>query len=277
MILTRGFRLLVVAASILLLAGPLSAAEPREDGGTTRNGKIETCVYLKAARFVWKEFDGGSRLLEESGPRYGLGIFQYYELNRLTFRPFLELYGGNVDYDGQTQGGTPFVTDTNYAGGRAGFDVGGVILRNPAFSLEPFVGFAFDYWERDIESGAGGIGYKETWRSTSARGGLRGEIGAGWRRVRFFGEAALTWPFSNSNRADLPVIGTVEVRPKDKLGWSAEAGMRAGPVRIAFVYEMVNFSRSDETLVPLGGGIALSFLQPDSEYSVYGLTVGWLF
>lgn len=95
--------------------------------------------------------------------------------------------------------------------------------------------------------------------------------------MRFFGEAALTWPFSNTNRADLPLIGTVKVRPEGDLGWSAEAGFRAGRVHIAFYYEMVNFSRSDEIAVPVGVGMAVFFAQPESESSAYGITVGWLF
>lgn len=273
----KAFLPLFLATSILFLSGPLPAAETVEGGERTQTGKIETCVYLKAENFVWKEYEGSSRLLEESGPRYGLGIFRHYQRNGLTFRPMAEVYGGNVDYDGQTQGGTPVVSETNYLGGKAGFDVGGVITLDPAFSLEPFIGFGAEYWERDIESGGGGVGYREQWESYSVRGGLRGETGSGSRGARIFGEAALKWPFSNANRADFPVIGKVKVRPEGELGWYAEAGVKAGPVRIAFFYEMVNFSKSDETVVPLGGGLALFVWQPDSEYYVYGLTAGWLF
>jgi len=273
----KAFLPLFLAVPILFLSGSLLAAEWGEDGGRTQKGKIESCVYLKVENFVWKEFEGGSRLLEETGPRYGLGVFRHYNRNGLTFRPMVELYGGNVDYDGQTQGGIPIVTETNYLGGKAGFDAGGIITPTPAFYLEPFVGFGAEYWERDIDSSGGGIGYRERWESFSARGGLRGEAGSGSGSVRVFGEAALKWPFSNVNRADLPVIGKVKVRPKGDLGWNIEGGIKAGPVRIAFFYEMVNFSKSEEKVIPLGGGMALFFWQPDSEYYVYGLTAGWLF
>lgn len=273
----KAFLPLFLAASILFFPRPLPAMEWGEGGEGMQKGKIETCVYLKAENFVWKEFEGGSRLLEESGPMYGLGIFSHYIRNGLTFRPMVEVYGGNVGYEGQTQGGTPIITETNYLGGKAGFDAGGIITLNPAFYLEPFVGFWAEAWERDIESRGGGIGYKERWGSFSARGGLRGEAGSGSGGVRVFGEAALKWPFSTVNRADFPVIGKVNVRPEGRLGWTTEAGVKAGPVRIAFFYEMVKFSKSDEMVVPLGGGIALVVWQPDSEYSVYGLTAGWLF
>jgi hypothetical protein len=269
--------LFFLAASILFFPRPLPAVESGEGSEGMQKGKIETCVYLKAEGFVWKEFEGGSRLLEESGPRYGLGIFRHYNRNGLTFRPMVEVYGGTVDYNGQTQGGFPIVTETNYLGGNAGFDAGGVITLTPAFYLEPFVGFGVEYWERDIESSGVGIGYRERWESYSARGGLRGEAGSSSGGVRVFGEAALKWPFANANRADLPVIGKVKVRPEGELGWNTEAGIKAGPVRIAFFYEMVKFSKSDEIVVPIGGGLALLFWQPDSKYYVYGLTAGWLF
>jgi hypothetical protein len=273
----KSFLSLLLAAPILFFPGLLPAAERGEDGGRTRKATIETCVYLKAENFTWKEFEGDARILEESGPRFGLGIFRRYERNGLTFRPMAEAYGGNVDYDGQTQGGTPVATETNYVGGKAGFDAGGVIPLGPASYLEPFLGFLGDYWERDIESSGGGIGYRERWTSVSVRGGLRGETGSETAGVRIFAEAAVAWPFSNANRADFPVIGKVKVEPKGEPGFSAEAGMKAGPVRIALFYEYVSFAKSDETVVPLGGGAALSVWQPDSEYSVYGLTAGWLF
>jgi len=269
----KAFLALFLAAPILLISGPLTAAERAEDGGGTQKGSVETCVYLKAEQFVWKEFDGRSRLLKESGPRYGLGIYRRYERNEMTFRPMAEVYAGNVDYDGQTQGGTPVATETNYLGGKAGFDAGGVITLNPALRLEPIVGFRAEYWERDIESTGAAIGYREHWQSFS----LRGETGSGSAGMRVFGEAALNWPFSNVNRADFPVTGKVKVRPEGKLGWSAEAGLKAGPVRIALFYEMVNFSKSDDAVIPLGGGLALLIFQPDSEYYVYGLSAGWLF
>jgi len=273
----KAFLPLVLAAQILLVSGPLIAAERGEDGGETQKGRAETCVYLKAEQFVWKEFQGGSRLLKESGPRYGLGIDRLYERNRMTFRPMAEAYGGSVDYDGQTQAGAPVATETNYLGGKAGFDAGAVITLGPALRLEPIVGLRADYWERDIESTGEAIGYRERWESFSLRGGLRGETGSGPAGIRVFGEAALTWPFSNANRADLPVVGKVKVRPEGKLGWSAEAGMKAGPVRIALFYEAVNFSKSDEAVVPIGAGLALVVFQPDSEYYVYGLSAGWVF
>ncbi len=269
---------LVLTASILLIPGLLPAAGQDKDDEQARKGRVETCVYLKAEQFVWKEFDGGTRLLKESGPRFGLGIFRHYEKNRLTFRPMAEVYGGSVDYDGQTQGGTPVATDTNYVGGKIGFDAGGVVTPGSAIRLEPFAGVRVEYWDRDIESTADAIGYSERWESATLRGGLRGETGPGWgRRVRLFGEAALQWPFSAANRANFPFIGKVKVRPDGMLGWSAEAGMKTGPVRVALFYEAVRFSKSEPVVIPLGGGSALLLLQPDSDYYVYGLSAGWLF
>lgn len=268
---------LSLAASLLLFSRPLQAAEEGNNGMRMQIGKSETFVYLKAEKFVWKESDEGGRLLEESGPRYGLGIVHHAVRNGMTFRPMAEIYGGTVDYDGQTQGGTPLATETNYLGGKIAFDAGGVITLNPSFFLESFVGFGIDYWERDIESTSVGIGYLEQWSSYSVRGGLRGEAGSGSTGVRIFGEAALKYPFSNENRAEFPGLGKLTVRPEGEIGWSAEAGMKAGPVRIAFFYEMVRFSKSDITAVLVAPGDTQFFLQPDSEYSVYGLTAGWVF
>ncbi len=268
---------LVLAASILLLPGLLPAAEQVGDDGPAQEGRVETCLYVKAEQFVWKEFEGGTRLLKESGPRFGLGIFRHYEKNRLTFRPMAEVYGGRVDYDGQTQAGVPVAVDTNYVGGKIGLDAGGVVTPDSAIRLEPFAGVRGEYWERDIESAVNAAGYRERWESATLRAGLRGESGPGSRRARLFGEAALQWPFWAANRADFPGVGEVKVRPEGLLGWSAEGGVKAGPVRVALFYEKVRFSKSEPVAVPLGGGAALLLLQPDSDYYVYGVSAGWLF
>ena len=50
--------------------------------------------------------DGGSELLKESGPIYGLGASTKLDIIKsLTLKFKSELFGGSIEYDGQTWAG----------------------------------------------------------------------------------------------------------------------------------------------------------------------------
>ncbi|MGE5172274.1 MAG: hypothetical protein ACM3MD_00440, partial [Betaproteobacteria bacterium] len=86
----------------------------------------EADIYVAFDSFVWKEFVGdGSRLLKESGTLTGVGFAYRKEFsNNMTLNPKVELFGGNVDYDGSTQSGVPVTTTVNYFGAKLEGDLG---------------------------------------------------------------------------------------------------------------------------------------------------------
>ena len=101
-------------------------------------------LYFIIENFNWEEFIDGSSALEESGPLYGLGFTAKLggEIpNPIAFKFKGELFGGNVDYDGQTQGGIPASLDTDYTGFKAEIDIGWqIFIRESSSSIEPFLG-----------------------------------------------------------------------------------------------------------------------------------------
>ena len=168
-------------------------------------------VYAKIESFTWKEFDGGSQLLKESGPIYGIGLSVKGDIFKsLTLKTRGELFMGSVDYDGQTQAGTPVETDTDYKGLKIEVDGGRKIIEKEESSFEPFVGLGVRRWTRDIQSTGSAIGYEETWKSLYARLGIRGDH-TNPNKLIVFAEAAVKLPIYNENEIDGSAFGVGDV------------------------------------------------------------------
>jgi hypothetical protein len=275
----RSAVLMVVLTAAALAAPPGAAAQGGGDpffGGGIGDRVTESRLYATVEYFVWKEFDGGMKLLEESGPLYGIGYARDYASEAVTFRPRIEVFGGTVDYDGATWGGTPVASDTGYIGFRVEGDVGRIFAAGDAFAIEPFGGIGYSYWERDIESTAVSIGYRERWSSVYARLGVR--AGSGIRPAspsRVFGAIGMIWPFANRNTAELPDIGDVKVEPKGRPSLFAEAGIAYRALSVSLFYRGMRFDESDPVpVIPLGDGMFLAVFQPDSESDTFGVRAG---
>lgn len=264
-----------IAAFLLLfgLAGAPSASAARFGG--VEEPTLSTSIQY----FTWEEFDGGQRLLRESGPLYGFGGGTGVGLLRTDRGTLLldtrgELFGGVVGYDGQTQQGAPVDTDVVYFGLRAEGDVGWRFEAARA-SFEPFAGLGYRWWRRDLQNSTTSqngttlpvSGYLEQWRTAYLKLGLRG----GYRysdTVRMFVEAGARYPFATANDVDFPGLGRLTVRPGGLWTAFAEGGIRYGRFRPSVFYEGLRFSAS-----PVVSGV----LQPDSSSDIIGVRLGWVF
>lgn len=236
--------------------------------------KYETDVYLKAESFTWKEFDDdGDQLLKESGPLFGIGSATKFNFDPLTLKVKGEFFGGRVDYDGQTQGGIPVDSDTDYWGLNIGVDLGWKFVLSEDFSVEPFVGPATKYWNRDIKSTDDAIGIEERWWIVYARAGLHGDRTIS-DRLKIFAEGGIRIPIYNQNKADLRIIGLrkVEIEPRRKESFFAEAGIKWKKLKAGVYYEGLRFRKSDDERVS-GGTI----WQPETEADIFGINVGMAF
>lgn len=234
----------------------------------------ETDIYLKIESFTWKEYDSGSQLLKESGPIYGLGVSAKSDIAKsLTLKAKGELFGGSIDYDGQTQAGTPVKTDTDYFGFKGEVDGGWKIIEKEESSFEPFVGLGVRRWTRDIQSTGSVIGYEETWTSIYARLGIRGDHTYP-NKLKVFAEAAVKLPIDNENEIDWSSfgVGDVTVEPGNKASFFAEAGLKWKKFKSSIFYEGMRFSKSD--IVTVSG---ISIYQPESEADIFGANVGMSF
>ncbi len=226
-------------------------------------------IYLQVHSFTWKEFTNGNELLEESGPIYALGGMAMLENNSLTFRARGELFAGSITYDGQTQGGTPVETDTDYVGLKLEGDAGWKKRVEDKASIEPFVGIGVRIWDRDIQGTDNATGVNEKWSSIYARLGLRGDSALS-DKLTVFAEGGVKFPVYNTNRVDLH---DVTLEPKRKASGFAEVGLKWKRLKASVFYEGLRFDESD--VEPIGGGLGV--FQPESKADIFGLNVGHSF
>ena len=229
-------------------------------------------AYALVESFTWEEFAEGERLLKESGPLFGIGGSAQFQVYRqLTLKGRLELFGGQVNYNGETWEGDPVTTDANYFGTKSEVDAGWEFLFRETLSLEPFGGLGWRYWLRDLEDTHEASGYLEEWNSLYARVGARGDYRF-TPRFKVFAEASLKLPFYNENRAHLSDVGLedVTVRPGNKPSFYAEMGLKYSVLRLAVFYEGLRFSKSDVVHADHDIGV----YQPESSADIFGLNVG---
>jgi len=262
--------LLTVLALIAFLTQPVTAAE--------FGGVRELTVYPLVQYFTWEEFSGGERLLKESGPQYGAGGSIKLHLlegaaGAMTLSDRLELFGSEVDYEGQLQDGTPYNTTVGYVGFQDRLDLGWAIPIHGA-TVEPFSGLGYRWWLRDLQ---GSGGYTEKWYSLYALFGMRSLYTLS-NDVRFMVMGAAKYPFENRNMVDYPGSGNVDLVPGNVWSALAEASVTyrhlfAGVYYENFIFEqspvVAKFSTIDNRTIFLR--------QPRSESEIYGLRVGWAF
>ena len=90
-------------------------------GAADFGGVREFYAYPSLQYFTWEEYLSGRRLLREEGMLYSAGAAVAVDLLQtaagvLTLHGKGELFGGVVDYDGQTQRGLPVTTEVSYVG-----------------------------------------------------------------------------------------------------------------------------------------------------------------
>lgn len=272
---------IALTALLPLWSAPALAA-PRFGGMT------ELYLYPYIQYFHWTEESGGRKLLTESGPIYGIGtavglnLLQTDTSGSLFMKAKGELFGGVIDYDGETQppSSLPVKTDVTYLGGKGEVNLGWSF---PAgrFAIQPFSGIGYRIWLRDLHDSSTTDrngqplqvqGYTEVWESAYAKLGLNlsHTLDNNWR---LFLEGGVSYPFYNTNSVDIVGNGTATIRPDGR--WSAfgEAGVRAGKVRTAIFYQ--GYRTDQSPAVRISPSIAI--LQPRSTEDVVGVSVGYCF
>jgi hypothetical protein len=160
-------KLRLLLCSAVFLCGAVSAHADELD------------LRFGAESFRWREYDGSTRLLKETGPRVHVGVDWRTPLGndeRVLFDVSSTVYFGTADYDGQacTLSGTcrPYQSDATYSGvqGRALF----VRRFGDVSGTELFGGGGIDSWRRDIDGDATVSGAIEYWTVFYAIAGAGG-------------------------------------------------------------------------------------------------------
>lgn len=278
----KSFKLMAVA--VILLSSTANAAQ--------FGGLEEVTGYLAPHYFQWEEFAHGNKLLREQGWLIGAGALARVNLLKgdagaLMLTGRAELFGGIVDYDGQTQSTNnqgqsvtplPVKTDVNYFGTREEVDLGWRI-RQQQLAVEPFFGFGARWWLRDIQDSTAFdpaentvknvSGYTEDWSSLYLRLGGRVDLAVNddWH---IFSEGGAKYPFYTENTAD--IAGDITLKPDAHWSAFAEAGTRYKKLKISGFYEGFRFNQSPG--VVRGN---TQYFQPISKSDIFGLRVGWAF
>ena len=235
----------------------------------------ELTPYFTGHYFTWEEHRNNRELLKETGPLFAAGLVVAATTDSsFTLRGKSELFGGVVDYDGETQDSAPVQTEVNYFGLMYQADLGHAIPIG-ALRLEPFIGLGHRLWLRNLESsrdvtGRAVSGYTEYWQTGYGRFGARGRYltGAG---VSLFAEGGGKRPFYTGNTTYL--LGPRStVHPRGRWSGFAEVGAHWRELRLALQYERFRWEESPVTRVGSGG-----LFQPQSSSDIFGLSVGWNF
>jgi hypothetical protein len=233
--------------------------------GTFGQACADIGLQAGVEQFRWREYDdGGTRLLEESGPRYHFGAVWRKPLDagRQLLQVRGSVYGGSVDYDGQACNSfnvcTPFQSTTDYSGLEAdatfAWRFGGP---------EVFAGGGFDTWRRRIKGHGNVRGVTEDWTVFNALAG----VGAQWGS-RFHVRGGVKYPFYTHEQPD---TFNVTLRPKGRaslfanFSWDAMSGGRPR-WGIGAYYDAYRFAESDKERDG-------SFIvwQPKSSQDVFGV------
>jgi hypothetical protein len=242
----------------------------------------ELTPFLSAQYFTWEEYSGGRRLLKESGPLFSGGIL--FEViapsdtpSALAFRGKGEVFGGIVDYRGETQAPNPVPvnTDVSYVGTRQDLDLGYRYTAGTWF-LEPFAGLGYRWWLRGLqdstsESGQRVSGYTEYWQTGYLRLGARGRYRDA-SGVSLFAEGGAKHPFYTGNSVDFAGTGVTTFRPQGRWSGFAETGVTYRHLKLALSYEGFRFAASP--VLQVG---TQRYLQPESSSDILGLNLGWAF
>jgi hypothetical protein len=171
-----------VLVGILLVQLPAIAGAQNAPTNAVRH---EFAGGLSLAHFDFKEFDSqGNRLLREDGFLPGLAGRWDGRFRRWAFGLAGDLSGGEVDYDGRTQAGTPVQTKTDELIYETRARIGWIVPLKSGFSSEFFGALGYRGWERDIQSTPISGSVSETYRwvygSAGFKGGYRPRPASAW-------------------------------------------------------------------------------------------------
>jgi len=228
--------------------------------------------YARVDYFTWKEFINSAEVVEETGPLVSVG----YLREGLHSRIRAELFGGTVNYDGETMDGVPLYSDTGYFGGRFDIDLLARHYRPRGF-VELFAGLGTRIWQRDLKSGWDEIGrpvisYQEDWWTVYFTGGLS-----------ISHAVTPNWELYATARAGLTIFTRQRVslwedylQPNPGFTGAMEMGMRGKHLAVALRMETMAWAESDE-VATFADGYWWSVFQPKSEMSTVGLSLAYTY
>ncbi len=239
---------------------------------------MEAAANFEMLHFSYEEFkEDGDQLNKEDGWIPGLKgeikhAFGYWRASGL-----FSYFAGNANYDGQTQGGEPFETDTDEKLLRAGLRLERNIHTNifPEFAI--YSGFSYCRWQRDIKGSDGVNGLFETYKWWETALGLVIPIESAPNREWHF-EISFFYTVDPSLEVELPGFEDPTLDLGERFGlrfraqhtWWTRTGIG---YTLGVFAEGWNFGRSEDEPLLQNGVVVGTVHEPRSESRHWGFTL----
>jgi hypothetical protein len=205
----------------------------------------------------------GQVLVTERGWLPGVRLRAENGMENWRFGISGDVHGNDISYDGRTQNGVPFKTDTDTLQSRVGIDVSRSITATTLL----VAGLEWDFWKRRIKGHSGVLGMDERYTSWRLLGGTEFNLlwgSAGLLRARTMLVA--------SGPERMRVVFDTGIFDDVRLSTKAAAGTRIGlafvPVDIPamtidFEFDWLRVPRSAGAVVRRGGNAVGTVTQPE--------------
>lgn len=276
---------LAFSATITSLNATASDENPATDFCYKYTAQCRASVGVEG--FNWEEFsEDGTRFLKEKGARQfiELGYGVWYDIDKEG--PYYDvsgkLYGGDIDYSGETVNGTPVNTTTRYSGYSLKA-TGGYLFSNESFEGMPAFGFTagldFDAWNRDIKSTAESVGYVEKYKVASWELGLNLR-GPYTDQISTYGKFGIKAPLYTNEKIEafgLKLTPGKNLSTQGSLGFEYKR-LNGSKVNVELYTDNYKFDVSD---IKTGNiqeiNAEIKGYQPKSEARIYGVKVSYWF
>jgi hypothetical protein len=236
----------------------------------------EVSVYLKSGWFTWDEKLNGDSFIKEKGFMHGAGIANRDKVSALSVAELIEVWGGNLDYDGHDlTNTTELKSDTSYLGTKEELALGFKLAAVETLSFEPFLAVGHKFWIRTRSS--------EDWNSFYAKAGVSGE----WKTAAgtLFVKGGALVPIYTRTHVSLSDAGFTDVvtEPKSQLSGFAEGGIKMGAFAVSLEYEEMAFGESAKVAtsrVNAAKGVVVQnnmAFQPESRSDLFSLKLAYSF
>jgi hypothetical protein len=272
------------------LAGLVLGGAPFAGAAGVGAGTTEFSVGADLLGFHYRERGrDGAELNEETGLLPGLRLTARGGGERVIWRADLALHDGRVDYDGETQAGAPFDSETEARLVTVSGELGGRWSGDSAGHWASFLRLAARQWDRDIQGRNGVQGLFETYRWLEVGGGVRrswsGTGDAPWRHeaaalVFAVADGEIDVALSELDGSDLDDT-TLDLGSDVGLRLRYRASRPIGGGRRLWIeprYEYWEFGRSNTRAVTSNGApVGLLVTEPASESQRIGIAIGLTF
>jgi hypothetical protein len=237
---------------------------------------LEAGVDVGTAYYNWQE-QTSCGTAEETGPIATLGGYISGVPDKrqpaLRLRSDLEFFMGQVDYDTFYGACIASPHDTNYWGVKLEGSGGWRIAIGKHY-LEPFLGFAYRTWQRDIESRAA-QGYPEWYRTFYGRIGIRSSVKLS-PGLTFKSAFSLDPMLAAREEVDWRSVAgfreKIHIKNGRRLGWSVQTGIQLNHLEVVAYWQATRLGKSHS--VSCG---STTCFQPKSSQDVIGFKLGYLF